>query len=373
MPVPLFEYAKYGIDTMSETPEAFILRAIDNGLRYVVQESWDTDVEVVTLPDGMTHEITVSQEHFSRAVHSMDGAVVDAMLSPSGARLTIAASNTAIARTLMDRYRGLFPPSAPAEEDDNVHVKFWSHGRQGPAATMRKIATQPMGAILGNYNRSVAKELQRLTNPELFVPGAGGQLILWHGDPGTGKTWAIRALAREWRKWCGIEYIVDPDAFFGDAAYLLPVMLGGGSSRPRYVTDAIGDAPDRNEDDWRLLIFEDAGELLATDARERTGQGLSRLLNVVDGFIGQGLRTLMLITTNEDFTKLHPAVARPGRCAANLSFSPLGPDESARWAEVNGIVIPRGVHTLAELYAIRDGNRSEDTKPAIGFRTEVTA
>ena len=66
---------------------------------------------------------------------------------------------------------------------------------------------------------------------------------------------------------------------------------------------------------WRLLVMEDTGELLSADARERTGQGLSRFLNVVDGLIGQGLRVIVLVTTNEEIKKVHPAVARPGRCA----------------------------------------------------------
>ena len=77
------------------------------------------------------------------------------------------------------------------------------------------------------------------------------------------------------------------------------------------------------EKGWRLLVLEDTGELLTPDAKTVIGQGLSRFLNVVDGLIGQGLRVLVLVTTNEEIRKLHPAVARPGRCAANVSFGSL--------------------------------------------------
>ena len=66
------------------------------------------------------------------------------------------------------------------------------------------------------------------------------------------------------------------------------------------------------------------------------GQGLSRFLNVVDGLIGQGLRVLVLVTTNEPIRKLHPAVARPGRCAANVEFAPLAADEAAAWLDEHG-------------------------------------
>ena len=33
---------------------------------------------------------------------------------------------------------------------------------------------------------------------------ARGRLIVWRGPPGTGKTWALRALAGAWREWCGV-------------------------------------------------------------------------------------------------------------------------------------------------------------------------
>jgi hypothetical protein len=59
------------------------------------------------------------------------------------------------------------------------------------------------------------------------------------------------------------------------------------------------------------------------DAKARTGQALSRFLNVVDGLIGQGLRLLVLVTSNEDLGKLHPAVNRPGRCIQKILFQPF--------------------------------------------------
>src|ERR687895_2764782 len=119
---------------------------------------------------------------------------------------------------------------------------------------------------------------------------------------------------------------------------------------------------------WRLLVMEDTGELLAADARERTGQGLSRFLNVVDGLIGQGLRVLVLVTTNEEIRKLHPAVARPGRCAANVEFEPLSVAEASAWLERHGVdeQVTRPT-TLASLYAVAEGLDPGDTSVAPGF------
>jgi hypothetical protein len=87
------------------------------------------------------------------------------------------------------------------------------------------------------------------------------------------------------------------------------------------------------EDDgrWRLLVLEDTGELLAADAKEQMGRGLSRLRNLVDGIVGQRVRVLVLVTTNEPLRRLHPAVARPGRRAAKAEFEAFTPEEAAAW------------------------------------------
>ena len=98
------------------------------------------------------------------------------------------------------------------------------------------------------------------------------------------------------------------------------------------------DADDGEERDerWRLLVLEDTGELLTADAKARTGQGLSRFLNVVDGLIGQGLRIVVLVTTNEPLGSLHPAAARPGRCAASVEFVPFPAGEAREWLAAHG-------------------------------------
>jgi hypothetical protein len=130
------------------------------------------------------------------------------------------------------------------------------------------------------------------------------------------------------------------------------------------------DGDDENEEaakPWRVLVLEDTGELLTADARVVIGQGLSRFLNVVDGLIGQGLRVLVLVTTNEPIRKLHPAVARPGRCAANIEFLPLAPDEAQAWLAAHSAVDgSRTSMTLAELYARAEGREAGETR-LVGF------
>jgi hypothetical protein len=216
-----------------------------------------------------------------------------------------------------------------------------------------------------------------------FEPARGGQLVLWHGDAGTGKTFALRALAWEWREWCQIHYVVDPDSFFGEHAdYLMsvlleppfPMIVGGERFGPSvsvgvvHEFEAFNDAEEEDEGRlWRLLVMEDTGELLSADARERIGQGLSRFLNVVDGLIGQGLRVIVLVTTNEEIKKLHPAVARPGRCAANVLFDALTREEASEWLAAHGVgEESTGARTLASLYAQAEGRDPSETV-LVGF------
>src|SRR5205085_2500533 len=72
--------------------------------------------------------------------------------------------------------------------------------------------------------------------------------------------------------------------------------------------------------------------------------------------LGQGLKVLVLVTTNEEIRRLHPAVARPGRSAANIEFLPLSADESNAWLERHGLEERvQSATTLASLYARREG------------------
>lgn len=289
----------------------------------------------------------VSLGHMSAGLYS-------AHTSMDGAREIIR-----LARTVIKRHK------RPVDES-KVDVRFWTTGPTGPRQTIRTIAVPSFDEIADNYAPDARRVLDHMMSPA-FEPGAGGQLALWHGPPGTGKTYALRALSREWRSWCQIDYVVDPEQFFGDATYLMPVMMAD-TDRP--LSEEDDEPPERDpRERWRLLIFEDTGELLSADARARAGQGLSRLLNIVDGFVGQGLRTLILITTNEELDKLHPAVSRPGRCAVKAHFGPLPGPQAKAWGKRNGVLVPTGEHSLAELFALRDGSFNDESTASrpIGF------
>jgi hypothetical protein len=215
-------------------------------------------------------------------------------------------------RTLRDGLAATPPPRG------TVSVAFWIQDQYGGEVRHREIRAPGFEEISGNYSAPVRSALTQVV--EACEPESG-RLIIWRGAPGTGKSHALRALARAWAPWCSAHFIVDAhDLFAHGGKYILDVLAWDGDDSDR----------------WRLIILEDAGELISGDSRAGD-QAVSRLLNIADGLLGQGTRTVILVTTNESVLRLHPAARRPGRCLADLEFLPLSPDEANAWLAARGI------------------------------------
>jgi hypothetical protein len=379
----------------------FLARVLDKGLTEHRNRSWATsERSLEAFGDPLMRSKAERRESI---VVEIEGALALINLGDSFVYAGASAGDAQTAESALARARELLPtPEATAAQD--VPVMFWTYSAQGPMPSMRKISVPEWNEIRENYTESARARLDELMTS--FRPAHGGQLILWHGEVGTGKTFALRALAWEWRDWCQVHYIVDPDTFFGEHAdYLMSVLMQSGglgahvgmlmATHPgmmgrgftSYSIDEVdfdeeefdegltegfddGDGSEsgrRRSPQWRLLVLEDTGELLRPDAKSIIGQGLSRFLNVVDGLIGQGLRVLVLVTTNEEIGTLHPAVARPGRAAANIEFTPLTRTEASGWLEGHGVdrVVPT-TGTLASLYAMLEGRDPAETR-VVGF------
>lgn len=256
------------------------------------------------------------------------------------------------ADALLDLCRKQIPPDESGERD--IEVSFWCHHEtRGAKCKKRKISCPPWKAIMENYVSTTINALDRLMAAD-FDSLSAGKLILWHGEPGTGKSHALRSWALTRRDAINLNYIVDPEIFFSNANYMLELLTGEASQK------------------LNLFVAEDTGELLATDAKRQSGQGMSRLLNVCDGLIGQGLRILFLITTNEGLGALHPAITRPGRCFANIGFEAFNESEALEWLASNGVeaIDVPSRSTIAELYSMKENYQIIAQKPKlVGFVT----
>ena len=127
---------------------------------------------------------------------------------------------------------------------------------------------------------------------------------------------------------------------------------------------------EESRDKWNILIIEDAGEFIALDTAQSYGQALAKLLNLSDGLLGQGLRLLILITTNEELENLHPAITRNGRCLTNLEFTEFSEAEARAWlvAQESSAVDLPPTRSLSDLYTYAQGH-----VPATNRRTRKIA
>jgi hypothetical protein len=343
----------------------FAALILEREIPHTTQSQWDTSSD--SLDDVLEYALSTSRTTRAQSalldLEPLFGKRSLALFDLQGgsAHCRVASAERATITDIERWLHDLFPVPQITESRE-VPVRFWSYGPRGAKAVSRTIAVPGLDEVRGNYPLAARERLGRLLGPD-FRPAEGGQLILWHGAPGTGKTYALRALGWEWRHWCELHYVIDPEVFFGQRAdYMLDVVLGEDS---KFHFD--DDEEAERERKWRLLILEDTGELLAADAKERTGQGLSRLLNLVDGIIGQGLRVLVLVTTNEPLRRLHPAVARSGRCAARLEFEPFPAAEAVAWLAEHGVEDRDATGaTLANLFARVEGYEQEPERP-VGF------
>ena len=340
MPLPSPLGAVFRLSESDDVVRMLHLRTLlQRGHRHLVCRSTHRPPGPAPLPPRARALHTAHVAHGEHVLAELDEALVLLVGLSYGTELVVSADQQDVAVRLADELQARLPS---AEVDDGRVAVTFCEAESG--AREVRLVLRSWEQSRSHYPPDVQRALDALVAHVPDVDTAR-RLLLWHGAPGTGKTSAVRALMHAWREWAQPVVVTDPEALLSGGPYLRRLLLD---------VDELGD------ERWRLVVLEDAEALLR---KETGGPGMSRLLNLTDGLLGQGLRCLFLITTNEPLAAVHPAIVRPGRCLAQVEFGPLPAEQAA--ALLGGPV--SGPMTLAEALGRRPVQTEVEASPAVGL------
>ena len=131
-------------------------------------------------------------------------------------------------------------------------------------------------------------------------------IILLHGDPGTGKTSYIKHLTT---------LVTDKDILF------IPPSMAEMLSEPSII-------PFLMDHKNSILIIEDAERVISDREGNGSPAGVSNLLNLTDGILGDCLNIQVIATFNMKREKIDQALLRKGRLIAEHKFEKLSTEET---------------------------------------------
>lgn len=170
-------------------------------------------------------------------------------------------------------------------------------GRGSNGFKLSKIGLEGEPLVRENYSPTFLKKYDRIVS-DLRSAKPSGRLAIMQGVPGTGKTYAIRAIMQEVQD---VTFIIAPPA-------LVPQL-----STPDFVDLLIGLRDQKKR--TLVLMIEDADEIL-TDRGAGNMSAISAVLNLTDGLIGGLLDMRIVATTNATKVELDRAIVRSGRLSA---------------------------------------------------------
>jgi hypothetical protein len=165
-------------------------------------------------------------------------------------------------------------------------------------------------------------------------------LTLFHGQPGTGKTYYIRSLIKELLT-------------IGKSIIYLPPNMVESMIYPEMMTFLSSSVTSLAEEGKScVLLIEDAEPLLTSRNHESRTAGITNLLNVTDGLLNDMLSIQVIATFNTDLENIDSALLRPERLTARKEFKKLNKEDSQILSEKLNIDIK--IHddmSLAEIYS----------------------
>jgi hypothetical protein len=220
---------------------------------------------------------------------------------------------------------------------------FMNNG--GPYLHFNEIPDKYVISIEDNYNDDFVKENEYIVES---LKEGGTSLCLFHGDPGCGKTHYIRFLIAELckKKKKVIYFPNEHIHFLSDPSFL------------HFFKDH----------KKSIIIIEDAEEILTSRELSLSNRGISNLLNLTDGLMGDFLELKFVCTFNTTIDKIDKALLRKGRITTNYKFEKLNAEKSNKLLKKLGKNHTTDeAMTLAEIYNLEQKDNSEKKERKIGF------
>jgi hypothetical protein len=171
-------------------------------------------------------------------------------------------------------------------------------------------------------------------------------IILFHGDPGTGKTSYLKYLTT---------IISEKEIIF------IPPSMAESLSEPTII-------PFLMEHKNSILIIEDAEKVISDREIGGSSAGVSNILNLTDGILGDCLNIQVIATFNMKREKIDSALLRKGRLIVEHKFTPLSIENSNKLLKYLGKEKTVDKPTsLADIYNIDEDLIKVENKQKIGF------
>lgn len=174
----------------------------------------------------------------------------------------------------------------------------------------------------------------------------GKGIILLHGDPGTGKTSYIKYLT---------SLVSEKQILF------IPPSMAEMLSEPSII-------PFLMEHRNSILIIEDAERVISDREGNGSPAGVSNILNLTDGILGDCLSIQVVATFNMKREKIDQALLRKGRLIAEHKFEKLNVEDSNKLLKyLNKEHVVNESMCLADIYNIDVEVHKTVNKGKIGF------
>lgn len=192
-----------------------------------------------------------------------------------------------------------------------------------------------------NYGKEASVKFNKITNA--LKKNKNG-LVLFSGDPGTGKSTFIKYLTTKTDR--KVIYLSS-----GAAEQL---------TNPDFLSFIMGY---RNS----ILLLEDAEKVLRS-RESADNEAISNILNITDGILGDCLNIMVIATFNIDRDNIDSALVRKGRLLVEHHFNPLSVEDSNKLLEkLNSKRKADSPMTLADIYNEEENFHEEKKKNKLGF------